>query len=91
MYVEDCLVERLWTDLDASKKLVDNINTLFQSISADQEDEGEGNVIGRKLLGTQGNKPQQSLTAEDETGPSVPTRIDPASFPLDTVKVEQRL
>ena len=89
--MEDCLVDRLWTDLEASKKLVDNINTLFQSTTTDQEDEGEGNVIGRKLLGTQGNKPQ-GLTAEDETGPSpVPTKTDPASFPLDNVKVEQRL
>lgn len=87
------MADRLWTDLDGSKKLVDNINTLFQSTTTDQEDDGEENVIGRKLprtMATQSTKPHAS-TADSETGPTVPTKSDPASFPLDNVKVEQRL
>lgn len=90
--MEDCLTDRLWTDLDASKKLVDNINTLFQPSSSDQEDEAEENVIGRKSSGTamvaQSNKPS---SAEGETSVTTSAKPDPSFFPLDSVKVEQRL
>ena len=90
--MEDCLTDRLWTDLDASKKLVDNINTLFQQSTSDQEDEGEENVIGRKLAGTamamQSNKPSST---EGEASLTASTKPDPSFFPLDSVKVEQRL
>ena len=86
------MTDRLWTDLDASKKLVDNINTLFQPSSSDQEDEGEENVISRKSSGTtmatQSNKPS---SAEGEASGTASVKPDPSFFPLDSVKVEQRL
>ena len=31
MYIEDSLGDRIWADLEACKKLVDNIGTLFQT------------------------------------------------------------
>ena len=31
MYIEDSLGDRIWVDLEACKKLVDNIGTLFQT------------------------------------------------------------
>ena len=92
--MEDCLTDRLWTDLEASKKLVDNINTLFQPSTSEQEDEGEEKVIGRKLSGntmaTPSNKPYTSST-EVEASLMASTKPDPSFFPMDSVKVEQRL
>lgn len=92
--MEDCLVDRLWTDLEASKKLVDNINTLFQSTTVAHEDEGEETMTGSKSSGTmaiQSNKPF-TPASEGETSTTVTTKTDPASLlPLENVKVEQRL
>ena len=84
-------MDRLWTDLEASKKLVDNINTLFQS---DHHDEGEEGMTGHKLSGTiatQSNKPHTTPPTEGEASVAVLTKADPTALPLDDVKVEQRL
>lgn len=86
--------ERLWTDLEASKNLVDNINTLFQPSSACKEDEGEEGVAGRKSSGTmttQSNKPYIPTTGEGEMASTVSAKSDTPPFPLDNIKVEQRL
>ena len=90
--MEDCLTDRLWTDLEASKKLVDNINTLFQPSSSDQEDEEEENVIGRKSSGTTMATQSNKLSStEGETSATASAKPDPSFFPLDSAKVEQRL
>jgi len=91
--VEDCLVDRLWTDLEASKKLVDNINTLFQSATTAHEDEREETMTGSKLSATHGQSSKSfTSSSESETSTTVATKADPASLlPLENVKVEQRL
>ena len=85
--MEDCLTDRLWTDLEASKKLVDNINTLFQQSTGDQEDE-EDKHIGCKISGAATVTPSNT---ESESSLTAPGKLDPAALPLDGVKVEQRL
>lgn len=85
------MIDRLWTDLEASKKLVDNINTLFQPIAV--EDKGEEGVTGGKssvTIATQSNKPH-APSSEADTSATLSSKTDPASLPLDNVKVEQRL
>ncbi|XP_065899980.1 integrator complex subunit 1-like isoform X2 [Dysidea avara] len=89
VYIEDCLADRLWTDLESSKLLVDNINTLFQPSAASQEQGGEGMAGGS----TSGAPPTQTSKSvpEGETAatPAVP-KSDPGHIPLDSIKVEQR-
>ena len=83
------MADRLWTDLESSKLLVDNINTLFQPSAASQEQGGEGMAGGS----TSGAPPTQTSKSvpEGETAatPAVP-KSDPGHIPLDSIKVEQR-
>ena len=82
------MTDRLWTDLEASKKLVENINTLFQQSTEDQADEGEDKSISHKSSGAAMATPSNT---ESEAILTAPAKLDPAALPLDSVKVEQRL
>jgi len=90
VYIEDCLVDRLWTDLESSKLLVDNINTLFQPTTIAQEQGGEGIAGGAMPAGIPPSKPHPPVSESETAAPPVAPKSDPAHIPLDGIKVEQR-
>ena len=94
VYIEDCLVDRLWTDLEPSKLLVDNINTLFHPTTAPQEQGDEGMAGGGDATsaGAQATKPHPAMPEGETTSTpaAAPLKSDLTHIPLDGVKVEQR-
>lgn len=92
VYIEDCLVDRLWTDLEPSKLLVDNINTLFHPTTAPQEQGDEGMAGDATSAGAQATKPHPAMPEGETTSTpaAAPLKSDLTHIPLDGVKVEQR-
>ena len=73
--MEDSLGDRIWVDLEACKKLVDNIGTLFQTKpyvpgggSNSNTGTGIGNVSSTSGGGSSGDSPLPSQSSSGEGG-----------------------
>ena len=53
MYIEDAFGDRVWAEFGACKKLIDNINTIFDTRSSSGGGQGQVGVAKSSELGTQ--------------------------------------
>ena len=53
MYIEDAFGDRVWVEFGACKKLIDNINTIFDTRSSSGGGQGQVGVAKSSELGTQ--------------------------------------